>query len=207
MMNTVASMVPPADNQAALAAMTEQGLEEAEEEASDAEQDTIVGQVVSTLIESRLKTFIHTGLCRRNYTAHCPNGWTMAGMPEKKEEDEKEPQIPMDGSVQCSAEEVDPENSDPGCASYNVTDAMSPVAKEAFALKCKVQWPCAACKRDFSRCPEDFDADQERVGVCKPKPTYVGPCPEAVDFSKTSDTVLKARWAARCYSSWPCIKD
>lgn len=183
MMNVVETLVPPANNQGALQAMAEQGMDEAEQQASAAEQDTLVGQVVSTLIDARLNTFVYTGMCRRNYTDACPKGWTQS-------------------EGKCTVETIDPENPNPACES--LTTDLSQTAKEEFAIKCKVQWPCAACMRDFSTCPVDFDLLD---GICVPKNTYIGPCPEAIDFRKTEDPVTKARWAARCYTSWPCVRD
>ena len=205
-------MVPPANNAAALNAMTEEGMDDAENQASAAEQDTLVGQVVSTLIDARLNTFVYTGLCRRNYTNPCPSGWTETGPPEPeaKEGEEEQPKDRTQLPIQCSVEAVDAENPNPACETYNITadTVFTPSDKEAFALKCKVQWPCAACRRDFSGCPENFEnVDPNIDGLCKPKRTYVGPCVEAVDVRKTQDTVTKARWAAGCYTSWPCVKD
>jgi CPW-WPC domain-containing protein len=190
LMNLVESKLPPADNQGALEAMTKQGLEEAESQASAAEQDGVVAQVVSTIVNARLGTFVYTGMCVRNYTEPCPVGW-------KKEEPEG-----GEGPISCSPEEV---SETVGCQPYNVTEGFTAVVKESFSIKCKVHWPCAACKRDFSNCPVSFELTEE--GLCGPTSSYVGPCPENIDFKQITDTVLKARWAARCLTQWPCIRE
>jgi CPW-WPC domain-containing protein len=201
MMKVVEKLAPVADNLLTLHAMTQQAMGDAEAQASAAEQDTAVGRVVSTLIEARLNTFVYTGMCRRNYTNPCPNGWTQTGGETSDSSDN-----PATDEIKCAVEAVDPDNPNPACETYTIgpdTD-FGPSAKEAFALECKVQWPCAACKRDFSGCPENFKAVK---GICYPRSSYVGPCGDAVDFRKTQDTVIKARWAARCRTSWPCIRE
>jgi CPW-WPC domain-containing protein len=186
----VSKAVPAADNQAALKAITDDGLTEAENQITTASQDSLVASVVKTLVDARLNTFIHTGMCRRNYSAPCPVGWTKEDL--------------ADGSVSCSSGSLT-DSSSSACSSYTMSDAWLQPAKEAFALKCKVEWPCAACKRDFSNCPKNFQPETPNViGICVPTKSYMGPCPERVDFSKTKNTVDKARWAAFCYTSWPC---
>ena len=190
LMNIVESKVPPANNQAAVESMTKEGIDEAESQVSATEQDGIVSQVVSAIVAARLNTFIFTGMCVRNYTDPCPSGWK----PDKLDETVDQ--------ITCSPGEVIAQG---GCEAYNVSDDLTPIAKERFALKCKVQWPCSACKRDFSNCPVDFTMTKD--GKCDPTNDYFGPCPETIDFRLTEDTVLKARWASRCLTQWPCIRE
>ena len=203
MMTIVERVVPPSHNSAAMAAMTQDGIEEAEEKIQTSQQDSIVKQVVKTLVTARLNPYFTTGMCMRNYTQACPVGWTETRL--------------EDGTVSCLSPKAEGEDSggeeqavvekpkSAKCSEYNVTSSLTPPAKEKFALKCKVEWPCAACLRNFDDCPNLFKRqDPEVAGLCVPMAAYSGPCNDRIDFRFAPDTREKARWAARCFTSWPC---
>ena len=190
---SVAKAVPPADNAAALAAITEEGMNEAERGAQAAEQDDALTNIVRTLVQARMKTHVYAGMCARNYTQPCADGWT-----ETKYDD---------GNILCSAAEA-AEDLPSACTAYNVSEPMSAQQKSTIAVSCRAQWPCAACTRDFTNCPLHFRTfPTNEKGNCVPDHTYVGPCMQSIDFRKITDTAEKARWAARCITKWPCYPE
>ena len=168
-------------------AITADGLNDAENEIQSAGDDSLVERVVQTLVEARLNAHFFTGMCARNYTNVCPSGWT-----------ESEP------GIACVPSLADP-SVPSDCGTFKLAEYPSAGLKAEFALKCKAQWPCAACTRNFNDCPEKFAQSTEGVkGLCTPIVGYVGPCNDEVDFRKVTVSLEKARWAARCFTSWPC---
>lgn len=204
MVTIVERMVPPANNAAVMQAMTQDGIQEAEEQIETSQQDSIVTKVVKTLVAARLNPYVKTGMCMRNYTQACPVGWTETRA--------------VDETISCLSPTVEGEESGSDeqasvimqvkreeCSEYNVTTSFTPPNKEKFSIKCKVEWPCAACKRNFEDCPNQFRRKHPDVaGLCVPQASYAGPCNDRMDFRLAPDTREKARWAARCYTSWPC---
>lgn len=185
---TVEKVVPPADNTAALEAMTAEGIQDSEDAIQAAEGDSLLGRVVNALVDARLNALFLTGMCPRNYTITCPTGWTET--------------VP---GLECDNPAMDPASTPPDCQRMYAKQYSSPVLKADFATKCKVQWPCAACTKDFSNCPRQFHQVEEATkGYCKAGHKYLGPCPEAIDFGKFPDNTEKATWATRCYTEWPC---
>ena len=186
--DTVKRVVPPADNSAALEAMTAEGIQDSEDAIQVAEGNDLLERIVNAMVDARLNTLFLTGLCPRNYTITCPTGWTET--------------VP---GLQCDNPSGDPSTTPPGCQQFYPKQYSSPVLKADFATKCKVQWPCAACTKDFSNCPRQFRQVEEATkGLCMPRKKYLGPCPEVIDFRKFPDDTEKAKWATRCYTEWPC---
>lgn len=185
---TVEKVVPPADNTAALEAMTAEGIRDSEDAIQAAQGDSLLGRIVNALVDARLNALILTGMCPRNYTITCPTGWTET--------------VP---GLQCDNPAMDPASTPLDCQRMFANQYSSPVLRADFATKCKVQWPCAACTKDLSNCPDQFQQVEEATkGYCKPNKNYLGPCPEPIDFRKFPDNTEKARWATRCYTEWPC---
>ena len=89
------------------------------------------------------------------------------------------------------------------CGGTHGFDGLSPAAKGRWSEMCYAWWPCVRCERDFgSICPEGWVHD---VGaVCRPSPTYVGPCVAPTDFAGYTREML-AQWAASCDAHWPCV--
>ena len=183
-------VVPPADNAKALEALTQDGIDDIEKRAQSADQNAMLGEIVRTLVQARLNTHYYQGMCGRNYSQPCPFGWTQQGFP--------------DGVIGCTSGQPS-EGLPMACYQYNVTESLNAPAKANFALSCKVQWPCSACTRDFSNCPQHFvPVSPSEPGHCMPKTEYVGPCTGTIDFRPITDNADKARWAARCLTKWPC---
>lgn len=180
---SIQSVVPPTDNSQAMAAMTAAGLQEAEEQVEDVQGSTLLERVVRTLVGARLNTHFLTGGCHRNYTVPCPSGWTYS-------ETENTCAPPSSGDTSLPMD----------CEVLNL-DRIESVKKPDFALRCRTQWPCVACERDFTKCPFQWVSVDDG---CAPLPEYIGPCDQAVNFSKLKTDIDKARWAALCYAEWPC---
>lgn len=187
LVSSAQQVLPPADNSLVYKAIAAAGIEKAESQISASKQDDLVTRVVSTLVNARLDAHFYTGMCFRNYTDACPSGWA-----------------PQEEGL-CVRAGEEQEESPRECLSFSSLGATS-AKKSDFALKCKAQWPCSACKRDFSNCPTDFvQVDQGIKGNCEPTERYLGPCREPIDFRKVTDSREKPRWASRCYTSWPCL--
>ena len=184
LLSSAKKVVPRADNSLVFKALAAAGISKAESQLDTDKQDDLVQRVISTLVTARLDTFYFNGMCFRNYTQNCPVGWSDCTNPSQ------------DDSLPST------------CASFPSQGATNTMKAE-FALRCKADWPCGACIRDFSDCPSDFKQVQEGTkGFCKPKfPEYRGPCSEQIDFRRTTDTKEKARWAARCETTWPCFPE
>merc|ERR1712066_1320 len=85
-----------------------------------------------------------------------------------------------------------------------------------FAQECQVVWTCLqgdgqladgairqpqCSELDLSSCPRFWTHRAD--GLCAPPLGVTGPCTQAVDFAKKSDTE-KRYWASDCLASWPC---
>lgn len=181
--SSVRAAVPPADNSLAINAMTNEGLSEADDQVGSATGQTLLQRIVETLVNSRLDILFYTGGCHRNYTSGCPLGWT------------EDPETRL-----CTPAS---DTGSPECASFDLNRIE---AAPKFAVKCKAQWPCVSCLRDFTACPYHWEPVDDEKSTCQPMREYVGPCKEKVLFSKTNfpTNLDKAKWAAICYAEWPC---
>jgi len=182
----VKETILPADNSAVESAILDEGLQSTENQIVSAQGDSLLDRIVRTLVESRLDAHFFTGMCPRNYTVPCPRGYT-------------------DNGGTCIADQPD-ESLPAECATYSGNGAAS-MRPEEFSKRCQVQWPCAACTRSFKNCPAKFqNTDTGITGVCVPTRGYIGPCKGEYDFrdSKKFTNLDKARWAASCYTNWPC---
>ena len=183
MASAVQSVMPPVDNSQVEQAIGNAGLLAASEQIAAAKGDSLLERIVRSLVEARLDAHFYTGMCARNYSVPCPNGYT---------------QDPS--GTKCLVGDVTDENMPPECAVYNI-DLLG---ASDFARRCKTQWPCASCTKSFKTCPEKFEQVNDVEGVCAPKREYTGPCREVVDFRKFKSRETKARWATSCYTDWPC---
>jgi CPW-WPC domain-containing protein len=180
------SIIPPPDNSLVFRALAAAGITKAESQLDTDKQGQLVKQVVSTIAHARLDTHFYSGMCYRNYSSPCPAGWTL--QPDACSNPSQDASLPQE------------------CASFPIDG--SNIKKSEFAVKCRAQWPCGACTRDFSDCPNDFiQVEEGRKALCEPATMYGGPCPERIDFRKITDTKEKARWASRCLTSWPCFPE
>lgn len=182
MASAVQTVIPPVDNSQVEQAIGNAGLLSASEQVASAKGDSLLERIVRTLVEARLDTHFLTGMCARNYSVPCPNGYT---------------QDPS--GTRCLVGDVTDDSMPPECAVY----VPDPLRASDFSRRCKAQWPCAACTKSFKNCPEKFE-EQQVGGVCAPKSEYTGPCREVIDFRKFKSSETKARWAASCYTDWPC---
>lgn len=185
------AVVPP-DNSQVMGAILTDGLNEASAQAQAAQGESLLTRVVRTLVEARLNTHLYTGMCPRNYTVPCPSGYEVQIDPISN------------NPTSCVSSNMG-EGMSPACASLNLLVSGSAAAKELFATKCSAQWPCAACTRNFSKCPLKWVSDESNLQLCTPPAVYVGLCGgETIDFSKIKSNIDKARWAASCGDQWPC---
>ena len=176
----VKSVVPPADNSQVEQAIGNAGLADASTQISSAQGDSLLDRIVRTLVGARLDAHFYTGMCARNYTSGCPNGYS------KDSEENK-----------CILGDATDASLPADCAAFVPGSVNGP----DFSLRCKTQWPCGACTKSFKGCPEKFF---EQDSVCYPTREYVGPCRQAMNFKTFKSSETKARWAASCYTDWPC---
>ena len=88
------------------------------------------------------------------------------------------------------------------CGGAHSFAGLSAAAKARWSDMCLAWWPCVRCERDFAAvCP----AGWLRSGgaLCKPTPSYTGPCSAPVDFAGYTRSML-AQWSATCDAHWPC---
>jgi CPW-WPC domain-containing protein len=184
MESAVKGVVLPANNAAVQAAILNEGLEDTENQIQLAQGDSLLSRIVRTLVEARLDAHFLTGMCPRNYTIPCPRGYSIVPSTEGE-------------NTLCVPDQ--PDDSLPvSCATFRPN--LHVLEKSDFALKCKTEWPCAACTKSYLGCPEKFRQD---ANVCKSTAEYIGPCNGSYDFGKFAP-IDKARWAASCYTHWPC---
>ncbi|PFH38245.1 cpw-wpc domain-containing protein [Besnoitia besnoiti] len=125
------------------------------------------------------------GPCKRDYSAACPEGWTLAG-----------------GEGKCRA----PVGYDGPCGPVESIGSFDTETKQLFENRCNVRFPCESkCRRDYSfACPQSWA--NVTLEKCVPSDTYAGPCREEVDAAGMTEQD-KIDFEERCQADWPCAED
>lgn len=134
--------------------------------------------------------------CQRDYTITCPTDFYL--MPET-----------FDTTVRVCAPSYKYKGA---CMAGDFPhDAMTSQDKREWAIRCRRNWPCIECPRDFSKpCPSGW---KEYLGVgspvagCVPPTSYRGPCKipaTGISFEHFNSEMMEA-WSDQCKAWWPCI--
>ena len=166
------------DDAGKISQLKQQAAAELEEAVADEKAIQAVHDAAFAKVLERVQKLVFVGGCPRTFEG-CPQGWQ------------------VDGGSKCqpSAEY------DGTCTAFRLRDFEARSDKEAFALKCRLSWPCKdVCAKDFSSCPDQWSSAD---GVCHAPKTYAGMCSPSTDFSAFSST-QKIQWASLCDAPWPC---
>ena len=164
------------DNAASLQTLSKAAADEVAAAADHEREVDALGRAVFAAAKRAVAEWKFVGGCPRVLDG-CPFGW-LAGP-----------------SGECSP----PAAYDGSCAATDFS-SYSSSQKEEFALRCRVEWPCRACRTNFAGCPVGWQS----VGkLCVAPETYDGMCSPVMEFGSFSGVDL-ARWAATCSARWPC---
>ncbi|GIX61069.1 CPW-WPC domain-containing protein [Babesia caballi] len=133
------------------------------------------------LASEHLKRFWYTGQCRRDYSLPCPNGWSQS-----------------ETTKACTA----PEDYEGPCESSKDFSRMDETAREDYAWRCHVSWPCinATPIDPEAVCPQEWT--KLSGYICIAPAGYDGICPPIWSLHGLS-VLDKSAYEQLCGVRWP----